>query len=301
LRILYLSSGSAPDYLCDMIFHGLREHFGPDVVDLNRLAYMYKGAELKDLYGKGFTLYGLIEEGEVDRSDIPAKIEARYFDLVIFGSIQRCHELVYNVISSYPKEKIVFLDGEDNPLYLRDLPKHGLYFKRELHTPQPQVFPIQFSIPEEKIVAASRKGPLMAPLDPLNPATYIYENEEEYYDSYRSALFGKTMKKAGWDCLRHYEIMACECIPYFENLEFCPPTVMINLPKQELLIAKLLFDYQGIDIFHRASGRELWADLMARIGQTLKEKLTTKAMAKYVIDMAWVQQAKTVANEIAYA
>ena len=98
--------------------------------------------------------------------------------------------------------------------------------------------------------------------------------------------------------MRHLEIMASECLPYFENLEHCPPTIMTELPKSDLLVAKTLIEYHtkggGIDIFHMEAGKELWSDLNMRVQKVLREKLTTKAMAKYVIDTAF----KAIGREI---
>jgi len=159
MKILYLSQGAGVDYLCDTLFHGFRSLFGNDVVDANRLWYLYNTItpeEQAKLYGKGFTITGLIEEGDVDRTDLLNKIKHCYFDLVIYGSIQRNSDLLYEVIERYPKERVIFIDGEDIPMYLRELPNKGLYFKRELHSPQPDVYPIQFGIPEEKILGPLR-------------------------------------------------------------------------------------------------------------------------------------------------
>ncbi len=268
-----------------MAFHGLRALFGTDVVDVNRLWFMYKGADLSATYGKGFTLYGLVDEGDVDRGDISRKISDRYFDLVVFGSVQRCWDRLEEVRRSYPAEQIIFLDGEDSPSYLKDFVKSGLYFKRELHTPQHGVCPIQFGIPEEKIQTPIEKTAVIAPMDPFNPLTYVYEDEASYYQQYRSAMFAKTTKKAGWDCLRHYEIMACGAIPWFMNLEHCPPTIMQDLPKEDLIVAKTLLEYQGLPIFLKPAGEQLWVDLHQRIHHTLREKLTTIALAKRVLDI----------------
>lgn len=287
MKILFISAADGADYLSDMAFHGLRSLFGEDVVDVNRVWFMYKGAELHHgFYGKGFTLYGLIEEGDVDRTDIYRKIAHRYFDLVVFGSIHRCWSYVQDVAQYYEPSQIVFLDGEDSPSFLRDFTTRGLYFKRELHSPQKNVFPVQFAIPEEKIVTGPvEKTAVMAPMDPFNPATYIYEDEASYYAQYRSAMFAKTAKKAGWDCLRHYEIMACGAIPWFLNLEHCPATIMQDLPKEDLLVAKTLLEYQGLPIFVKPSGKELWLDLSDRIQRVLREKLTTTALAKRILDI----------------
>lgn len=285
MKILYVSSASGPDYLCDMLFHGLRAD-GHEVVDVNRLGYMYQGCERSGLYGKGFTLYGLIEEGEVDRTDILRKIQAKYFNLVIFGSVHRCHTFVYDVLAAYQGSKTVFIDGEDSPQFLCDFVKVGHYFKRELYTPQNNVMPVQFAIPAEKVMGPLSKDLIVAPLDPMNVATYIYEDEPSYYASYRRALFGKTMKKAGWDCLRHYEIMACGAIPYFQNIEHCPHTIMMNLPKEELIVAKTLLEFNDGQIFKKASGKEIWQDLMEKVQAKLLSNLTTTALARYVVDKA---------------
>jgi hypothetical protein len=40
-----------------------------------------------------------------------------------------------------------------------------------------------------------------------------------------------TWKKGGWDCLRHYEILANGAIPIFEGFDDCPPDTMTSFPK----------------------------------------------------------------------
>ena len=285
MKILYLGHPSC-DYEQDMLFHGLRELFGPDVVDANRLWYMFKGASTKELYGKGMTLFGLIEEGAVDRTDILSKIKAKYFDFVIFGSIQREYALLGEVKQAYDSKRIIMIDGEDGPLFLGNAVHHGIYFKRELHSPQNKVWPIHFAIPSEKLCDATQKTKFMAFIDPMDTTTYIYDNEADYYADYRSSLFGRTQKKAGWDCLRHYEIMANFCLPYFVNLEFCPDTIMTRLPKKELLVAKTMLEYKDGKLFHSSEGERLWSVLMHEVFEKLRTGLTTSALAKYVLDTA---------------
>src|ERR1700739_426631 len=106
MRVLYISGGQGPDYLCDMLFHGLRSELGDGVIDDVRLWYMYAnefGAGKKDrsqLYGRGFTLYGLLRsDSGIDRTDIESKIRSRFFDLVIYGSIHRCAHLLREVLA----------------------------------------------------------------------------------------------------------------------------------------------------------------------------------------------------------
>ena len=45
-------------------------------------------------------------------------------------------------------------------------------------------------------------------LIPGRGETYIYQTEPEYYENYQRAYFALTCKKGGWDCMRHYEILA---------------------------------------------------------------------------------------------
>ena len=74
----------------------------------------------------------------------------------------------------------------------------------------------------------------LAPLIPGKMNTYIYEREDDYYNMYRNSLFGLTYKKAGWDCLRHYEILMNGCIPFFLDLRNCPKYSLISFPKKKI-------------------------------------------------------------------
>ena len=294
MRILYISGGQGPDYLCDMLFHGLRSELGADVVDAERIWYMYAGEfgegrhDRSKLYGRGFTMYGLLgPDSSVDRTDLEHKVRAKYFDLVVYGSIHRCCRFLREVLLTYPPEQILFVDGEDHTAVISGLMGQGIYFKRELASPIPSVRPIQFAIPEERIGTASRpKLKLQAFVDPRDTRTYIYHDEASYYGDYAESLFGVTMKKAGWDCLRHYEIMANGCVPWFLDLEQCPPTTLVFLPKQELLLAKKLLDSRGTGFFETKEGLEIWLGLQQRIELVARRQCTTRAMARYVLETA---------------
>jgi len=106
-----------------------------------------------------------------------------------------------------------------------------------------KIYPITFSIPIEKLCNCdTEKKKILSNLIPGNIATYIYNTEEEYYNEYRESYFAITTKKAGWDCLRHYEILANGCIPYFINIEECPKNTMGLLPKELLLKSNKLYE-----------------------------------------------------------
>ncbi|MGA7572566.1 MAG: hypothetical protein WCA97_01185 [Terriglobales bacterium] len=294
MRILYISNGQSPDYLSDMLFHGLRSELGLDVVDLERVWYMYAAEfgegrhDKSKLYGRGFTMFGLLgDDLAVDRTDILQKIRSKYFDLVIYGSIQRCAAFLEDVLTHYPAEQIVFVDGEDHTNIVPVLLGRGIYFKRELAAPDPRLRPIQFAIPEERIATVSRqKSKVQAFIDPRDTRTYIYKDESAYYGDYAESLFAVTIKKAGWDCLRHYEIMANRCIPHFIDLDSCPRTTLMFLPKYELRVASNLLTSQGPAFFCTREGLDNWSALHQRIDLAFRRHCTTRALARYVIETA---------------
>ena len=242
MKILFLSAGNLPDFQSDMILHGLKTIYGKDVIDVNQCWYLYKDLKEKNWdrlvpengksYGKGFTLYGLLDDLEVDRANIDQKIYNKEFDLIIYGSIQRYQQHLDLVLKCYPRNKIIFIDGQDQTNILWELIDQGLYFKRELIHSDQNIYPINFCIPKEKIYTGEVDKKIdYATIIPGKKETYIYDNELDYYQGYRDAYFGITCKKGGWDCLRHYEILMNKCIPYFYNIEKCHPLTMTLYPK----------------------------------------------------------------------
>jgi hypothetical protein len=59
------------------------------------------------------------------------------------------------------------------------------------------IYPITFSIPEEKVVADIQpKTKLISNLIPGQMSTYIYNNEADYYAEYSMSVFATTTKKS---------------------------------------------------------------------------------------------------------
>ena len=141
------------------------------------------------------------------------------------------------------------------------------------------VHPITFSIPEEKIVSCiPEKVRFVSALIPGDMKTYIYNTEKEYYDQYKESMFAITTKKAGWDCMRHYEILANGCIPYFPGIEECPSNTMALLPKDLLQQAITLCNNFSSD------DSEKYTVLAGRLLDYTREHLTTRKMAQYILD-----------------
>jgi hypothetical protein len=110
-------------------------------------------------------------------------------------------------------------------LYYLLLPK---WFLKFLQYPQ-FVRKINFSIPEEKITKSLKtKTKLFArhivdhdvSKHISNSATsYVFDNENDYYNDLQISQFSVTTKRAGWDCIRHYEIAANGAVMCFKDLE----------------------------------------------------------------------------------
>tara|TARA_R110000751_G_scaffold11771_1_gene40916 strand:+ start:443 stop:1423 length:981 start_codon:yes stop_codon:yes gene_type:complete len=150
------------------------------------------------------------------------------------------------------------------------------------------LYPITFSIPSKKIVKKiPNKTKVLSSLIPGDELTYIYKTEKSYYKEYQKSMFAVTKKKAGWDCMRHYEILANGCIPVFVGLEDCHRKVLELFPK-DLVIegTKMFYKLEGKEIEDITEGEmEDYLVLANKLLEYTKEKLTTKSLAQYVIDI----------------
>jgi hypothetical protein len=142
-------------------------------------------------------------------------------------------------------------------------------------------YPITFSIPEEKIIKSfPKKKRLLSNLIPGYLKTYIYYTEKDYYEEYQGSYFAMTIKKAGWDCMRHYEILANGCLPYFPGIEDCPLYTMVMLPKHLILKSNKLFEKMKKSIqLNLKEYSELWIEMMTY----LQEYLTTKKVSLSIL------------------
>lgn len=289
MKILYIAKFDLPDFMSDMIFHGLRSLFGSDVVDSNDAWYMYddfrkywadrvpgRGME----YGRGFTLYGRLPRVPIDRNDLPLKIGQKYFDKIVYGSMTRCFEF-WNIVSqSYKPQDIIFIDGEDNNHINTFLAKQGRLFKRELEYLSPEyqniVNPLNFCIPKELIVKEiPKKEKDYATIIPGDKSTYIYTEEQPYFEDYQKSYFGVTTKKGGWDCLRHYEILMNGCIPFFPTLVECPSLTMTRFPKKLIL--------EAMDKIKKENDLSFYEECVTLLLDHTRKNLTTEEVAKSVI------------------
>ena len=170
-KILYITLGDKPDQLNDYMFQGLRNIVGEGVVENNKLWWVYDGikegytyrgtnddrvwinpndpdlpekdksglvkkkVKVNELRGGGFTYSGNIEDILVDRENIEDKINERHFDLIVYGSFNRCTDYIDLVLERYEKEQIFIIDVDDDVVNKKIRPEtfaryknKGIYF-----------------------------------------------------------------------------------------------------------------------------------------------------------------------------
>ncbi len=139
------------------------------------------------------------------------------------------------------------------------------------------IYPLAYSIPLEKIKNLNTdKIRTISEMIPGNKKTYIYSTEEEYYKQYCESKYAYTMKKSGWDCLRHYEILACNCIPLFKDLDKCPEKILFNFPKQLLMDVMKNKDFLS---------EEEYKIIQEKLHNYTKKHLTCEASANYFLNI----------------
>lgn len=148
------------------------------------------------------------------------------------------------------------------------------------------MFSINFSIPKEKICKTDiLKIKLLSDIIPGDSSSYIYNKEDEYYNEYKRSYFAITKLKAGWDCLRHYEILANGCVPYFIDIEKCPKNTMSLLPKDLFVEGNKLYNKLKNKNINELTEEDKndYNLLRGKLLDYTKNHLTTDKIAEYVL------------------
>jgi len=271
----------SPDYQQDDIYHGLKNLLGVDVECNVNLSHLYDDYpnDISGLYGRGISYARNLDHKKrhvVDAKEIITKLADKYYDAVVYLSVRRCDHMLDYVIKNMDKRHVALIDGEDDTSLLPDTGCR--YFKRELiHRPTPYLFPIQFAIPKEKLCwGYVGKVKILSEQTPYTNGKYKFDNESDYYGEYKQSWFAITAKKAGWDCKRHYEILANQCIPVFLGIDQCPEWTMHLWPK------KLLSEIEHTYLTAKLSQHIMWRDELA---DNFLPKFTTERLAEYLLCM----------------
>lgn len=276
MKVLFVSHFLFPDYQSDMVYHGLVES-GLEVYETAHPTYMLSSyPNPLSLYGKGFSLFAKLTHTPKCESPeaIREKIVDRFYDLIIYGSVHRDLSYLDLVKDSYQRDRVYFIDGEDGTECLDFLFDHGVYCKRECVDNRTK--PITFAIPASQLLnTTTEKTKLFGTIIPGQVSTYVFETETDYYHDYATSYYGITHKKAGWDCMRHYEILANKSIPFFTDLEHCPANTLITFPKKLILETN---QYARENKVHPDYGT-----LNEELFQYTKEHLTTTSLIKNIL------------------
>lgn len=225
--------GNGPQFMQDMVFGSLLAEAEKDNIylhvdysqteHLKRFDKDTKPEELRNIHGKGFTIYRRWNP----LNTVLVDDETELFDRVVIGNVWQ-----FNPHEICTSSDLVFIDGIDEPAIRKELVGRGRYYKRELQGDYIGVNPLNYCIPDDLYLGINpaEKNQLMA----LSPRT-TFMNESDYYDDYLYSWFGHTRIKSGSDCLRHYEILANGCIPLFEDIENVHKNTMRWFPKYEVL------------------------------------------------------------------
>lgn len=241
MRILYVTTQNPKnqgDLLEISVLHGLREVLGDNCIDYPKKKIMYGdfSESPKDkLHGRGFSLLTTPIKDVSNRDIFNQK-----FDVVLYGDGH-----MYGEPSSFPElntlsnGKSWIIDGHDlyGPKDIIIGNSFNNCFKRELiDAGDFKIFPTGFGIPVERIkeIDFSIKDRLYQKTAPFHSlfedrddrgggfSHHKFSVEEEYYYDLSRAWFGLSCKKGGWDCLRHYEIIAAGAVLLFRDFDKKP-------------------------------------------------------------------------------
>lgn len=285
MRILFVTTKNPlkqGDLLEISLLHGLRTLLGNDCVDYPRKKIMYSDfsdTPKNSLHGRGFSLLTEPIQDIVDRDIFNQK-----FDVILYGDGHMYGEEPYiDGVNELSNGNTWIIDGHD--LYgnaSRKIIYNGEEiigtqftncFKRELvEEDDLSVYPTGFGIPQERIREINfsikdqlyqKTAPSEAVFEKSNDmgggfSHHKFSDEDEYYYDLSRSWFGLTCKKGGWDCLRHYEIIASGTLLLFKDYDkkpkFCSPQ---NLPclsyssKEDLknLMSNLVIDNRPTDFY----------------------------------------------------
>lgn len=149
---------------------------------------------------------------------------------------------------------------------------------------------ISFAIPKEKIVADLEAKTKVFPKHIVDEevsskikgsfTSYAFDSEKEYYHDLQISKYGITIKRAGWDCLRHYEIAANGGVMCFKDLDSKPDTCAPHgLDASNSICYKNYQDLKNkIDLIGEDEFKKLQANSLVWIKNN-----STEALAKYII------------------
>ena len=152
-----------------------------------------------------------------------------------FLSSKKTHRFI-PLTGTYASQRLGIIEESKDAVFHVSTLEHERVYRINIMCCHRDIECLSYSIPEELIVSSyevAEKLDAVSPLVPGDATDYAFGlgQEADYYAMYKSSRFALTQKKGGWDCLRHYEILANGSIPIFEELDKCPLDTMTSFPK----------------------------------------------------------------------
>jgi len=180
---------------------------------------------------------------------------------------------------TYPSQHLESIDTETDTVIGVTPMEHAAVYALNVMCWHRNLSAFPYCLPDEIFVESvcpiDQKKYVISPLIPGDTSNYLFKAGEEakYYDMYRQSMFAITHKKGGWDCLRHYEILAAGCIPIFEELDNCPADTLTSFPKDLLKEAyRALLPWRNTD-----EQREAYTLYASRLLESAKSNCSTSA------------------------
>jgi len=135
------------------------------------------------------------------------------------------------------------------------------------------LYPISFCFPTSRILPMrTTKTKEISDIVPGEP--YSFEDQDAYMEEYAQSHYAYTQKKAGFDCMRHLEILAAGSVPLFEEPWTIPKFTMTHYNKELFEKGKEANPFEWRDHFMK--------------------HLTAPAMVRYICDSIGVTDPKRV-------
>lgn len=295
MKVLLINSDDGPDYLADCVnYFFITNNY--DIYTNHIIDFLFEDyVNPRTLYGKGFTLYGKLNKNfknKINEISITEILDtASSFDVIVITSINRKYkseaikkDLFQKLNERISNSNLIVLDGDDSTNVDVDVASSSLYFKRELTERYKSLaMPISFTFPylelNKNLIDVNNKTQILAPMDPRFQNSYIYNDETTYFNQYIQSIFGVTTKKAGWDCLRHYEILSCNTLLFFPDINDKPPLTMAEFPvnlqkKVNDLFIKLILSESNFDTLEKIRLKYPSKNYFTRGIKKIKRKLS---------------------------
>ncbi|MGD9950495.1 MAG: glycosyltransferase [Desulfobulbus sp.] len=242
MKVLFLTD-AYPNYVPDLLLHGLRKLLGPAVVDYPKKECLYAGVIGLGICPEDQLAPGWFppDNGRIDRDDIERKIATDFYDLII-ADVRALNSFSKMLVSA--RSKLAVVDGEDFPVSIR--PGNYVVFRRETDGSDYSI-PLPMALPEEihslitgfdqeeKRFSIGFLGSTQADdrkffiekisgwyQDALFATTSIPTADEtkpqgrvdrlDYYRLLQSCYFVLSLPGAGYDTFRFWENTAMNCV-----------------------------------------------------------------------------------------